>query len=99
MPETYSSAVWIVRPGEENDFVTAWEDFVWWAAGIPGSGTFRLVRDLGDPARFLSIGSWESLAAQRAWQRHPEFTERLGRPRRYCVSVQPASYALVSGVP
>jgi heme-degrading monooxygenase HmoA len=47
----------------------------------------------------LSIGSWESLAAQRAWQRHPEFTERLGRPRRYCVSVQPASYALVSGVP
>jgi hypothetical protein len=27
---------------------------------MPGSGTFRLVRDLDDPSRYLSFAPWES---------------------------------------
>jgi heme-degrading monooxygenase HmoA len=98
MTETYSSAVWTVKPDEEDDFVKAWEEFVRWAADMPGSGTFRLVRDLQQPDRFLSMGSWESVEAQQAWQERPDFAERLGRPRSHCADFQPAAYEFVTDV-
>jgi hypothetical protein len=37
MSVTYTSGVWVVKPGEEDDFVKAWEEFVAWAADMPGS--------------------------------------------------------------
>jgi hypothetical protein len=47
--ETYTSGVWIVKEGEEEDFVREWTEFVRWASGFAGSGAFRLVRDLDNP--------------------------------------------------
>src|SRR5262245_929223 len=46
MAETYSSGTWVVKAGEEDAFVEAWRTFVIWASEFPGSGTFRLARDL-----------------------------------------------------
>jgi hypothetical protein len=45
MAETYTSGIWIVKPGEQAAFVQEWTDFVTWASSMPGSGPFRLVRD------------------------------------------------------
>ena len=98
MAETYSSGVWIVKPGEEDDFVRSWEDFVGWASELPGSGTFRLVRDLDQHGRFLSFAPWESAEAQTAWRQHPEFPERLGRVRAHCDEFHPSTYELVTVV-
>ena len=98
MAETYSSAVWTVKPGEENDFVQAWREFVGWAATMPGSATFRLVRDLEHSNRFLSFAPWTNLEAARAWQQHPEFAERLGRVRDHCAEFHPSGYELVAEV-
>jgi len=98
MTETYSSAVWTVKPGEEDAFIEAWKEFVGWAATMPGSGTFRLVRDLGQSNRFLSFAPWESSESARAWQEHPEFAERLGRARAHCDDFKPSGYELAAEV-
>jgi len=52
-----------VKPGEEDEFVAAWEAFVTWAAQMPGSGTFHLVRDIDDRSHYMSFGDWDSFSA------------------------------------
>ena len=96
MAETYTSGIWRVKEGEEDDFVTAWRDFVAWAATFDGSGTFRLVRDADDPGKFMSFGPWESFEAQDAWKVDPEFPERIGRVRRHTTEFAPSVFELVT---
>ena len=98
MTETYTSGTWTVKHGEEDEFVEAWTRFVEWAAEMPGSGTFRLVRDRDHPERFLSFAPWESFEAQQAWKELPEFPERIGRVRTHCTDFQPSTYELVTTV-
>jgi heme-degrading monooxygenase HmoA len=98
MTETYSSGVWTVKSGEEDAFVEDWKAFVTWAAEMPGSGTFRLVRDVDQPNRFLSVGSWDGMDSQNAWVGHPEFAERLGRVRAHCDDFKSTSYELSAEV-
>jgi heme-degrading monooxygenase HmoA len=98
MTETYTSGTWTVKPGEEDAFVAAWTEFVTWASEIPGSGTFRLARDVEQPSHFLSFGSWESNEAQHAWTEHREFPERLGRVRAHCDDFHASSYEVVTTV-
>jgi heme-degrading monooxygenase HmoA len=96
--ETYTSGSWKVKPGEEDAFVAAWKGFVSWAKEHDGSGTFRLVRDVEDPTRFMSFAPWESFEAQQAWKELPEFPERIGRVRAHCTDFQPSTYELVTTV-
>jgi heme-degrading monooxygenase HmoA len=98
MAETYTSGTWIVKPGEEDAFVEEWTAFVTWASSMPGSSTFRLVRDLDQPSKYLSFAPWETSEAADAWRESPEFRERLGRVRSHCEDFQPATYELVAQV-
>jgi len=98
MTETYTSGTWIVKAGEEDAFVGEWKAFVTWASAMPGSGTFRLVRDLEQPGRYQSFAPWESFEAQNAWKEQPEFRERIGRVRSYCDDFTPAVLELVTQV-
>ncbi len=96
MTETYTSGAWIVKAGEEEDFVEAWKKFVEWAAEMPGSGVFRLVRDTDRPDHFMSFAPWESFEAQQAWKELPEFPERIGHVRAHCEDFQPSTHELVT---
>jgi heme-degrading monooxygenase HmoA len=98
MPETYTSGTWIVKPGEETAFVEEWRNFVSWASGFPGSGTFRLVRDLDQPGSYQSFAPWESFDAQKTWKEQPEFRERIMRVRSHCDDFRPSTYELVTQV-
>src|SRR5205809_1059 len=98
MTETYTSGLWLVKTGEENAFVAEWTSFVTWASNMPGSGTFRLVRDLDDPRRYQSFAPWESFEAQHAWKELPEFRERIMRVRSHCEDFQPSTLELVAQV-
>jgi heme-degrading monooxygenase HmoA len=98
MAEIYTSGVWVVKPGEEDDFVTAWKELVALGAEMPGSGTFRLLRDTEQPGRFLSFAPWESFDAQQAWRQHPEFAERIGRATAHCDDFQSTTYELAADV-
>jgi heme-degrading monooxygenase HmoA len=98
MTETYTSGTWDVKDGEEDAFVQAWTAFVEWASEMPGSGVFRLVRDLDEPQRYVSFAPWESFEAQNAWKELPEFRERIGRVRRHCENFEPRTLELVTQV-
>jgi heme-degrading monooxygenase HmoA len=98
MAETYTSGHWLVKPREEDAFVQAWTDFVEWGSGFSGSGTFRLMRDLEVPQRYLSLAPWESFEAQQAWKDDPEFRERIGRVRAHCDEFEPSTFELAAEV-
>jgi heme-degrading monooxygenase HmoA len=98
MTETYTSGAWIVKPGEEDAFVAEWTAFATWASSMPGSRTFRLVRDVDDPRKYTSFAPWESFEAQHDWKELPEFRERLMRVRRHCEDFQPSTLELVAQV-
>jgi heme-degrading monooxygenase HmoA len=98
MTETYTSGTWVVKPGEEDAFVEAWRAFVSWGRSMPGSGTFRLVRDLEQPGHYMSFAPWESFEAQRDWKEQPEFRERIGRVRSHCEDFRPSTHELVTEV-
>jgi heme-degrading monooxygenase HmoA len=98
MPETYTSGVWLVREGEEDDFVAAWREFAAWAREAPGSGTLRLIRDVEQRSRFLSFAPWESFEAQQAWKDSGEFRERMMRVQRHVAEFTPSVYELVEQV-
>jgi heme-degrading monooxygenase HmoA len=98
MTETYTSGTWLVNPGEEDAFVEAWTEFVRWASEMPGSGVFRLVRDLDQPQHYMSFAPWENFEAQNAWKELPEFRERIGRVRQHCENFEPSTLELVTEV-
>jgi heme-degrading monooxygenase HmoA len=98
MTETYTHGSWTVKAGEDDAFVQAWTEFVTWASNMPGSGTFRLVRNLDEPASYMSFAPWESFEAQQAWKDIPEFRERIGRVRAHCDGFKPAVFELVTRV-
>jgi len=96
MSEVYTSGTWMVKAGEEDAFVAAWTAFVTWASELPGSGTFRLVRDTGDPSHYMSFAPWESIEAQQAWRDLPEFPERIGRVRAHCDEAHSSTFEVVT---
>jgi heme-degrading monooxygenase HmoA len=98
MAETYTNGVWEVKEGEEEQFVAAWRDFVSWATGWAGHGTFRLVRDVDAPSHYMSFCPWESFEAQAAWKADPEFRERIGRVRAHTTEFTPSVFELVTTV-
>ena len=91
MTETYTSGLWTVKAGEEQEFVEAWKEFVRWAGAMPGSQAFRLVRDLEDSSRFLSFAPWDDFDSQQAWKNLPDFRERIARVRKHCEDFQPST--------
>jgi heme-degrading monooxygenase HmoA len=95
MAETYTSGLWEVKEGKEEDFVAAWTDFVNWAKEQPGSGTFRLVRDTEDPRRFLSFAPWASFEDQATWKQTDEFRARMKRVQEHVDRFEPSTYELV----
>jgi heme-degrading monooxygenase HmoA len=98
MPETYTSGTWVVKEGEEDAFVAAWTEFVEWASEQPGSGTFRLVRDVENPSHYMSFAPWESFEAQRAWKDTDEFRTRMGRVQQHVAEFTPSVHELVAQV-
>ncbi len=98
MPETYSSGMWLVNAGEEDDFVRAWREFAAWARTQPGCGTLRLVRDVDEPARYMSFAPWESFEVQRAWKESDGFRDGMARVRQHVREFTPSVFELVTQV-
>jgi heme-degrading monooxygenase HmoA len=95
---SYTSGVWQVKPGEEDDFVAAWEQFAEWAAAQHGSGTLRLTRDRDVDGRFFSFAPWASIEQAHAWKSSPEFSERMARVQQHVAQFAPSELDLVTEV-
>jgi heme-degrading monooxygenase HmoA len=96
MRELVTTGTWIVRPGEEEDFVRDWTEFAEWAATQPGAIALRLGRDVTDPSRFVSFAPWADAAAVRAWKSQPGFSERLARARAHTTAFETSELDVVA---
>ena len=95
MAETYTMGSWTAKAGEEDAFVAAWTQFAEWIKDQPGAGTMRLVRDLSDPAKFISFADWEGIEEIHRWKATPQFREHIGRVRQHTDAFAPIEAELV----
>lgn len=92
----YTLAVWHVKRGREDEFVSAWDELSEWSVetGYEWSGT--LLRDRDNRSRFVSFGPWPSAEAAERWRGSPGFGERLERLRQLLEAVdEPSVYDVV----
>jgi heme-degrading monooxygenase HmoA len=83
--DSYASGNWVVKEGNEDQFLSRWTEFLNWTRG--NAQRFQeanLLRDRSDPRHFVSFARWEDDAAQEAWRALPEFPEKLGACRELC---------------
>lgn len=95
----YTLAKWQVRPGNESEFVAAWQQLAQAFAQLPDPPLWgSLLRSDTDPALFYSFGPWrrpDDIAAMRADSGALAALEAL---KKLCVDASPASYRLVAHV-
>ena len=89
----YTMGIWLVKPGSEGEFVTAWQEMAEWtmrevAGAQPGA---TLLRDREQPTRFISLGPWPDDEAIAGWRGSSGFKERVGRIRHLLQDFSPAT--------
>lgn len=85
----WTSGVWVVRTGQEAEFVEAWREFATWSQGMYPGARAWLLRDRDRPHAFLSVGPWPDDAAIAAWRASAGFGEHVGRIRALLESFEP----------
>lgn len=91
--EVFTSGRWVVTPGSEERFVSAWREFAEWSkASFPeGAGWVLLLRDREQPNVFVSLGPWSSRSAIDAWRNDDGFRTRIASIRELLESFTPAT--------
>ena len=95
----YASGNWVVRPGQEEEFVARWKDFLGWTRESASDLQWAiLIKDAGDARHFVSMAGWNSLSALQAWRNHPIFAEKFGACRALCDEFQGSNYRLTAAI-
>ena len=89
MYEIFTYGRFEVAPENEPAFVEAWSEFAEWISRRPGNQSVRLMRDLRNTGRLVSVGKWEDAEAVRAFKSASEFKEQLGRIVKLAADFEP----------
>lgn len=74
----YTSGVWVVKKGHEDEFTRRWQESVDKLALRYPDITFRLLRDVDDPRRFVSIGgAWRNAEQIAAARSEPSYVQAM----------------------
>lgn len=96
MGRPYTSGIWTVKPGREEDFVARWRELAEWASvEFPGAGRPTLLRDMDQSHRFISFGTWQDLEQIEAFRRHAEFARHVARIQEALDDFTPVTYEAV----
>jgi heme-degrading monooxygenase HmoA len=96
MGQPYTHTTWVVKPGEEAEFIRRWMDWASWTALQGLTASAKLLRDVDRPNRFLSFGPWEDIEHARRWRSLEGFQERIGRLQEVVVSFEPRTLEQVA---
>ena len=97
--QPYTSGTWVVKEGQENEFISRWTEFTGWAhTSAPGAQTFLLIRRNDEPRHFQSFGAWDDTDSVTAWRSGPEFQKRLAACRELCEDFSTADHTLAAAV-
>jgi heme-degrading monooxygenase HmoA len=95
--EPYTSTTWIVKPGQEDEFVRRWAAFAEWSAGHGLAAPAMLLRDVDEPTRFVSFGPWEDIQLIWRWRGLTGFQEHVSSLNEVLVSFEPRTLEQVAG--
>ena len=95
----YTSGVWIVKEGHEDNFARRWQESVDAASlELPGI-VFRLLRDTDDPRRFTSnAGPWRNLEQITAMRNSEGFQASMASMAEHLDSHEMSTWELVAEV-
>jgi quinol monooxygenase YgiN len=89
--QDYSIAVWMIKPGREEEFISTWRDFAQWTAERNvGAVSGTLVQDSDEPRRFFCFWPFKDREGISKWRSDPKFREFMMRMRAYCENCQPS---------
>ena len=72
--QTYTSATWKVKPGNEQEFIDTWKAFAKWTVdNVKGAEYARLLQDNLDATRFVSFAPWNNEETIANWREMDEF--------------------------
>lgn len=95
----YTSGIWTVKPGKEDEFARRWQESAdQLALEFPGI-TFRLLRDADNPRRFVSVGgAWRSAEQIAAARDLPSFQAAMADVENLIEGGEISTYELVAEV-
>ena len=95
----YTSAVWHVKEGHEDEFKRHWQESVDAASlELPGI-VFRLVRDVENPRRYASnAGPWRNLEQVTAMRNSTQFQASMASAAEHLDSYEIFTWELVAEV-
>jgi heme-degrading monooxygenase HmoA len=95
--QPFTSGRWLVREGNEKEFISRWSALTLWSLKETGGAQFfYLIQDVREPRRFLSFGAWDEPESVQEWRSKPTFGELLGACRELCDQFEAHDYKLVS---
>ncbi|MDW5563738.1 MAG: hypothetical protein SA339_10975 [Methanomassiliicoccus sp.] len=95
----YSIGSWIIKPGREEEFKSAWNDFAQWTAEARTAASEGvLVQDTEDSRLFYCFWPFKSEEAIKQWRSDIMFRQHMMRMRAYCDSCHPSIVKMVNKV-
>jgi quinol monooxygenase YgiN len=95
----YTSGVWIVKKGREDDFARRWQETADSVSLEYPDVTFRLLRDHENPQRFISLADGWRVAEQiEAAQSTPAYQDAMTSLWRLLESGETATLDLVAEI-
>jgi heme-degrading monooxygenase HmoA len=92
MRHTWTYSTWIVKPGQEDEFVRRWKDWAQHAAREGLGSKAKLLRDLDNPNRFISYGRWASPEHVAHWRTGDTFHEHTAPLHEVIESFNPHTF-------
>jgi quinol monooxygenase YgiN len=95
----YTSGVWIVRKGREDEFARRWQESADSLSLDYPEVAFRLLRDHGNPQRFISLGDgWRNPEQIEAAESAPAYQDAIASIWRLLESGETSSLDLVAEI-
>jgi quinol monooxygenase YgiN len=95
----YTSGVWIVKKGREDDFARRWQESADSASLEYPDVSFRLLRDHENPQRFISFGEgWRSTEQIEAARSAPTYQDGMAAMWRLLESGEISTLDVVASV-
>jgi heme-degrading monooxygenase HmoA len=95
----FSMAVWTVKEGMEDEFISAWTTFAEWTNDNQhGAMGVYLTRERSNPEVFVTFGSWENDDDLLRWRNTEEFKGFFARARELCTRITPLTLDTVTTI-
>jgi heme-degrading monooxygenase HmoA len=96
---TWASGDWSVKPGNEEEFVGRWRDWLQWSRdNIAGFRSATLIRDAQDASHFVSFSDWADVESRESWKNSEGFREKFASCQDLCDRFRGGDFALAVSI-